>query len=44
MLLITSGMMWTSNDWLNEFYTCYMATVVIIVNECGLGNDMHHRH
>ena len=24
-------------DWLNKFYSCYMATVVVIVNGCDLG-------
>ena len=23
----------------SKFYNCYVATIVIIVNECGLGND-----
>ena len=39
-LLITSGMMWRDVDvirLLNKFYSCYMATVVVIVNERGLG-------
>ena len=36
-LLITSGMMWMSYDWLNKFCSCYMATVVVIVNGHGLG-------
>ena len=34
-LLITSGMMWSDMhpyDWLNKFYSCYMTTVVIVVN------------
>ena len=39
-LLITSGMIWTSYDWLYKFYRCYMATAVI-VNGCGLGIDTH---
>ena len=30
-LLITSGVILTSCDWLNEFYSCYMATIVVIV-------------
>ena len=41
-LLITSGMMWHDMkpyDWLNKFYSCYMAIVVSIVNGCGLGID-----
>ena len=29
-LLIIRGMIWTSYDWLNKLYNCYMATVVII--------------
>ena len=35
-------MMWHNMDpydWLNKFYSCYMATVVGIVNGCGLGID-----
>ena len=46
-LFITSGMMWRDidpYDWLNKFYSCYMAIVVIIVNERGLGIDTHHSH
>ena len=27
----------TPNDWLNNFYSCYMAAVVDIINEPGLG-------
>ena len=30
-LLISSGMIWSSYDWLNKFYSCYMAIVVGIV-------------
>ena len=29
-LLITSGVMWNPYDWLNKFYSFYMAAVVII--------------
>ena len=39
-LLITSGMMWCDMDpydWLNKFYSCYMAILVSIFNGCGLG-------
>ena len=43
-LLITSGVIWTPYDWLNKFYSCYMTTVVSIVNGCGLGIDTCHRH
>ena len=35
-LLITGGMIWTPYDKLNKFYSCYMAIVVIIVDEHGL--------
>ena len=33
-----------NNDWLNKFYSCYMATVVIIVNGRGLGIGTRYRH
>ena len=39
-LLITSGVMWHDMDLIrlvNKFYSCYMPTVVIIVNGHGLG-------
>ena len=41
-LLITSGMIWIPYNWLNKFYSCYMATLAIIVNGRGLGINMHH--
>ena len=37
-LIITSGVIWTPCDWLNKFYSCYMATVVVIVNGRGPWN------
>ena len=43
-LLITSGVIETSYDWLNKFYSCYMATVVVIVNGRGLFIGTHLRH
>ena len=43
-LFITSGMIWTSYDYLNKFYSCYMATIAIIVYGRGLGIDTRHRH
>ena len=43
-LLIISGIIWTSYDWINKFYSCYMATVVVIVNGCGLGIGKRCRH
>ena len=39
-LLITSGMILTLYDWLAKFYSCYMVTVVGIVDGCGLGIDI----
>ena len=42
--LITSGMMWhdiNSYSWLNKLYSCYMATLAIIVNGHALGFNMH---
>ena len=46
-LLITSGVMWcsviwTPYDWLNKFYSCYMAILVSIIDGHGLRIDMHH--
>ena len=35
-LLITSGVIWTSYDWLNKFYSFYMATAFVIVSRRGL--------
>ena len=37
-LLITSGLTWLNIDfiWLTKFYSCYVATVVVIVDGCGL--------
>ena len=43
-LLITSGVIWTPSDRLNKFYSCYIANVVVIVNERGLGIGTHCRH
>ena len=42
-LLIICGMIETSYNWLNKFYSCYMATVAIIINgQRGFGIDMCH--
>ena len=47
---MTSGMMWRDKDlirlvkqvlWL---YSCYLATVVVIINGRGLGIGTRHRH
>ena len=43
-LLKTSGVIWIPYDWLNKFYSCYMATVVVIVNGRGLGIGTRRRH
>ena len=41
-LLTTSGMIWTAYDWLNKFYSFYMAAVVIIGSGRGLRIEVHH--
>ena len=38
-----SGVIWTPYNWLNKFYSCYMAIVAVIVNGCGLVIDTHRR-
>ena len=40
-LLITSGVIWTPYDWLNKFYSFYMAAVVVIDDGCGLTVEAH---
>ena len=42
-ILITSGVIWTPYDWLNKFYSCYMATLVGIVDGYGLGIDTYSK-
>ena len=39
-ILITSGVIWTPYDWLNKFYSFYVAAVVGIVSRHGLSIDM----
>ena len=41
-LLITNGVMWPGNGWLNKFYNIYMADVIDIVSRCGLSIDAHN--
>ena len=41
-LLITCGVIWAPYDWLNKFYSRYMAVVVVIVNGRGLGIDTRY--
>ena len=43
-LLITSGVIWTPYDWLNKFYSCHMATVVVIFNGRVLGIGVRCRY
>ena len=43
-LPLTSGVIWIPYDWLNKFYSCYMATVVGIIDWSGLGIDMRRRY
>ena len=43
-VLITSGMMWTLYDWLNKFYSFYMAVIVSIVNGHCLTIELHPRN
>ena len=43
-LLITSGMIWISYDWLNKFYSFYMAAVVGIISRHGLRNQRCYRN
>ena len=41
---MTNGVIWTPYDWLNKFYSCYMATIIVITNGHGLGIGMCRRH
>ena len=43
-ILLTSGVIWTSYDWLNKFYSFYIAAVVDIVNGCDLSIDVRCRN
>ena len=40
-LLITSGVIWTPYDWLNKFYSFYMAAEVVTGSGCGLRIKAH---
>ena len=40
-LLITNGVIWIPYDWLNRFYSFYMATAVIIGSSRGLRIEAH---
>ena len=37
-------MTWTPYDWLNKFYSCYMAAIVGIVSRCGFIIEAYHRN
>ena len=39
-----SKTIYTSYDWLNKFYSCYMATVVVMVTGRGLSIGTRRRH
>ena len=39
--LITSGVIWTPYDWLNKFYSFYMAAEVVTGSGCGLRIKAH---
>ena len=46
-LLITSGVIWRDMNLIRlvkKFYSCYMATIVVIVNGRGLSIDTRRRH
>ena len=43
-LLITSSMIWTPYDWLNKFYSLYMAAIVSIISRRGLTIEARHRN
>ena len=43
-LLITSGMIQISYDWLNKDCSFYMAAVAVIGGGCGLRIEAHHRN
>ena len=36
-LQTTSGVIWTPYDWVNKFYSIYMAATIVISSGCGLG-------
>ena len=41
--LITSGVIQTSYNWLNKFYTFDMTVVIGIISRHGVSIDKHHR-
>ena len=43
-IFITSDVMWIPYDWLNNFYSFYVAVVVSIISRHGLSTDAHHKN
>ena len=43
-ILITSDVICIPYDWLNKFYSCYVAAVVSIISRRGLSTDAHHKN
>ena len=43
-LTLTSGVIWTPYDWLNQLYSFHIAAVVGMVSGCGLGIDVYCRN
>ena len=41
---LTGGMIWTPYNWFNNFYSSYIATIVILVNGRGLEIGMCRGH
>ena len=39
---MTSGVIWIPYDWLNKFYSFFMATAVIIASRRGLRIELCH--
>ena len=37
-------MIWSPYDWLNKFYSLYIAAVIDIVSRCGLRIEVDHRN
>ena len=42
--LLTSGVIWSPDDWLNKFYNIYVGALVSIILRHGLSIDMHHEN
>ena len=42
-LFTTSGIIWILYDWLNTFYSFYMAAIVVIISRCGLRGEAYYK-